>query len=764
MQLESTAKDALLSWDNETLDTVVQRDVKTLKYDYPGEYKTYVDMLREQRKEGIMYEQSLHLSGKEAVDRMDTYLASGVSRLRSKQHDAFTDIREHVVSGERKGYVKLPTGTGKTVVFTELTKALDTKTLIVVPRKLLVRQTANRFKEFAPDMQVGMYFGEEKQNGKQVTITTYESLDRLVASGTIHPDDYGLVVMDEAHRSLTKRRIQLFQHFTKAHKFGFSATPTFSQEKRLQRLLGKEIHTMSIEEAVSDRLLSPFTAHVYTVEMPEDAHLSEGAKGQKLKEQALKNKVAVDLTLQQFLTDKIIANCVSIRHADSLVEEYLSKGITAAAIHGQMSRAEQRKVLHAYETKQIQVLCNVDLLTEGFDDPSVSVCLNLRDSYSRITTEQRAGRVLRLDPKNPRKHAHVADIVMKNTLEQKRPILFIDVITANPLGSAKIPISSEISEKSTTEGADLVETFTLSVDSVLFSEEESLSVIPQSSPEEEAEITEWLTTIGISKLPQVVENIGEYQVRRLLNEYGKNYPEHVRMEKKPGQTWIYFHPEAARYIIEQAKARVIPSGWILVAEAQKTHAQLQHIGPVRVRKLLEPYLKQHPEHVKTIKRGPIPWPYFHPDAIAYAIEAAKTMQVRPENWFQVVPAAKAIGRDPRVFKNLAESFREEHPEWFGHYLDKEYGANYTEYFAPELIERVQALIQEQPPTAPEGWVPRRDLPSVLGKSLPICLKLLEFASVENPALGRGKYLNHRNQITEFISPELIEVIKKAFPA
>lgn len=124
------------------------------------------------------------------------YLEDGEKNntLRPHQLEVFNDIGTFLEEG-RRGYVELPTGTGKTVVFVELSKAImETKMpdggkpriLVVTPTVDLVNQTIGRgqnkgFGAFAPDLSVGSFFSNSTEEDKRimqeadVVVTTYRS-------------------------------------------------------------------------------------------------------------------------------------------------------------------------------------------------------------------------------------------------------------------------------------------------------------------------------------------------------------------------------------------------------------------------------------------------------------------------------------------------------------------------------------------------------------------------------------------------------------
>lgn len=126
------------------------------------------------------------------------YLENGEQNntLRPHQIEVFNDIGTFLEDEERRGYVQLPTGTGKTVIFVELSKALmeaqkpdgtKPKILVVTPKIDLVHQTMGRSKEkgygkFAPELKVASFFSDSTEEDRrsmqaaEVVVTTYASL------------------------------------------------------------------------------------------------------------------------------------------------------------------------------------------------------------------------------------------------------------------------------------------------------------------------------------------------------------------------------------------------------------------------------------------------------------------------------------------------------------------------------------------------------------------------------------------------------------
>ncbi|MEK7499228.1 MAG: DEAD/DEAH box helicase, partial [Patescibacteria group bacterium] len=386
-----------------------------LRARFPRRYDLYTKALKAELTDKSLPNEELAKMQQwfKTLNGLDDYIEKhnasvGDRTLYDRQFTVFEDLRNFLEQDKApKGYVKLPTGTGKTVLFTEFIEAVNLRTLVVVPRKLLVDQTTDAFAEFASDLDVGKLYTDASQLGRQVTVTTYDSLVRKIKSGELKPEDYDCLILDEAHKALTKERISVIQKFNHALQLGFTATPTYSEEKQVSNLLPTEIHTMSAQEAVDAELITPLSVLVAEVDI--DLSNVKVTDGGEYDAQTLgrainitsHNKAAVELYKKIFKGQKAVAYCAGVDHAQALAEYFNKQGIRAGVIYGKQTIGEQKeaKETFAKDSKDggFDVICNADILIEGFDEPKASVCLNLRPTSSPVIAEQRAGRVMRLN-------------------------------------------------------------------------------------------------------------------------------------------------------------------------------------------------------------------------------------------------------------------------------------------------------------------------------------------------------------------------------
>ncbi|MEK7568782.1 MAG: DEAD/DEAH box helicase, partial [Patescibacteria group bacterium] len=417
-------------------DDLHKLSIDEIKERYPERYNAYLRILRA-KKGGQEIDESELLEMRmliTALNNLDSYISAheeneGERVLRERQITVFDDIRNSLERGEKEGYIKLPTGVGKTVLFSQIVESLGLKTLIVVPSKVLVKQTGEKLEEFT-DLEFGNYYQEEKDFSKLVTNITYNSLVTSVENGLIHPDDFGVLVLDEAHKALGEKRIETLEKFD-CIKLGFTATPEYSKERHISNILEHEIHSMNIVEAVQEGLISRFKSILAFTETDLSNVTTQGTSGynEKELEKAInnhsRNLSAVELYKTMFDGKSAIAYCGGLEHARAVKKLFNEQQISCRMISGQTPPEERKEILEQFKNGEIKVLCNARLLIEGFDEPRASVALNLHPTLSRVDAEQRAGRVLRLNENNPDKWAFVVDFVDRNA--KKSPVTFPEV-------------------------------------------------------------------------------------------------------------------------------------------------------------------------------------------------------------------------------------------------------------------------------------------------------------------------------------------------
>lgn len=372
--------------------------------------------------------------------RLMDYISSGKHPLRQMQVKVFEDIVAHVDAGHDYGYVKRPTGTGKTVNYVAEIAALDMPALIITPRTNLTTQIHDTFLnkelfDFDPE-QIGVYHAQRTYEEKAVAlkapilITTFASYIMLSKRGDISSKDRPLVFLDEVHHARGDVVRPLVQElFGDVYVQGWTATDTFITGQHIGYYLFNglpPIHVTSVSQAVASGEIAPYKNIIV------ETHLGSGVKVrswtdytqkklERIVKEAGRDEAAIRLFLETYdeetglvLRDmKSIWYCAGIDHAERVAEKLTNifGENYALAVSGQTPKDDLERILDAHRAGEIPHLVNADLLIEGYDSPSSSLAMILRPTRSPIVAEQTGGRILRIDPNNPNKIGYIVTLI-----------------------------------------------------------------------------------------------------------------------------------------------------------------------------------------------------------------------------------------------------------------------------------------------------------------------------------------------------------------
>jgi superfamily II DNA or RNA helicase len=93
---------------------------------------------------------------------------------------------------------------------------------------------------------------------------------------------------------------------------------------------------------------------------------------------------------------RTVVFCSTVAHAHDVQKEFLNAGIPAGAVDGTTPREERADTLKKYASGELQVICNVAVLTEGWDCPPTACVILLRPASYKSTMIQMVGRGLRV--------------------------------------------------------------------------------------------------------------------------------------------------------------------------------------------------------------------------------------------------------------------------------------------------------------------------------------------------------------------------------
>jgi ATP-dependent helicase IRC3 len=334
-----------------------------------------------------------------------------VVALRPYQREAVEAVLAARRSGLRRLLVSLPTGAGKTVIFSELARLARRQVLVLAHREELIGQARDKLERALGGARVvAVERGAERAPGDaRVVVCSIRSLYESRLSRLMRDRDVGLVIYDECHHAAAEdnqrvlRQLGVFEPDYTGTLLGFTATTERGDGKGLDAIFERIVYSRSLPELIEDGYLAPLRGFRITTEA-DLRGLSSG--GRDFVEEELAEVIDIEernalvaRSIQELARDRrTIAFCVTINHARNLARSLNALGVAAGLVHGSMTSEARASALDEFRRGVTQVLTNVAVLTEGFDDPGVSCVAMARPTRSSGLYAQCVGRGTRLFP------------------------------------------------------------------------------------------------------------------------------------------------------------------------------------------------------------------------------------------------------------------------------------------------------------------------------------------------------------------------------
>lgn len=321
-------------------------------------------------------------------------------QLRSYQLQAIASTRIAVMQTNRALLV-MPTGSGKTVVFSEICRLANDKgknVLILVHRRELVTQASDKLTKAG--VKHGIIAAGFDPSDQPVQVASVQTLIRRLNSGTFTPD---LIIIDEAHHAVAGSWDKIIGHFSDAKIIGVTATPSRLDGRGLGSHFSTLVSGPSVEQLTKLGFLSPH--RVFAPPVIADLSSVKTRAGDYANDQlsaAMDRPTITGDAIGHYrrLADGLpaIAFCCSIAHATSVCESFNKAGYRAKLVTGNMPMQERDEAISGLADGRTQVLCSVDVVSEGTDVPAVSAAILLRPTQSEALYLQQVGRILRPQP------------------------------------------------------------------------------------------------------------------------------------------------------------------------------------------------------------------------------------------------------------------------------------------------------------------------------------------------------------------------------
>lgn len=331
--------------------------------------------------------------------------------LRPYQRDAVEAVLAARRAGVRRMVVCLPTGAGKTVIFSQLARMAKRPVLVLAHREELLSQAREKIESaLGGDSVVAIEQGERRApQGARVIVCSIRSLHAGRLEQVLAGRDIGLVIYDECHHAAADDNLRVlgrlgaFDGGWTGTLLGFTATTARGDGKGLDAVFEKIVYSRTLPELIDDGYLVKLCG----LRIATSADLSElSREGLDFQEEELSEAVDIEernalvaRSIQELGRDRrTIAFCVTVSHARNLCVSLNRLGVPAGIVYGAMPEGDRKKALADFRAGRTQVLTNVAVLTEGFDDPGVSCVAMARPTRSEGLYAQCVGRGTRLHP------------------------------------------------------------------------------------------------------------------------------------------------------------------------------------------------------------------------------------------------------------------------------------------------------------------------------------------------------------------------------
>lgn len=305
--------------------------------------------------------------------------------LRDYQQGYIQKVREAYLQGYKAPCVVAPCGAGKSIIIASIAKQTADKgnhVLFLVHRKELCEQIEETFERIGipkSQYEVGM------------VQTIVRRLDR-----TKKPS---LIITDENHHSKAATYRKIYDYFSDVLRLGFTATPIRMNGSGLGDVNDVLVEEVDAKWLISNCFLSPYKYYAPKMIKTENLKLNNLKEfSNSSVEEEMKNVIYGDVIrhYQELASgEQAIAYCHSVEASVRTAEAFNEAGIKAAHIDGKTPKKEREEIIKDFRERRINILCNVDLIGEGFDVPDCSTVIMLRPTQSLSLYIQQSMRGMR---------------------------------------------------------------------------------------------------------------------------------------------------------------------------------------------------------------------------------------------------------------------------------------------------------------------------------------------------------------------------------
>lgn len=298
------------------------------------------------------------------------------------------DQARHILLKKSGVLIQSPPGSGKSVMIAEVVKNAVNKgshILFIVHRKELSYQIENTLKKHGVDLTHVDILSEKRAKNILSELTPPK-----------------IIVTDETHHSRAKTYKDIYDYFPNALRVGFTATPWRSNGKGFTDIYPQMVEGPTVEWLIKNERLADY--EYKSVVLADESKLKKSSTGdytKKSMDEAIPKAIYGNIVenYKKFANgQKTILYSHSVETSKDIAEQFKLNGINAAHADAKTNIAERTQIMEDFKNGIIKVLCNVDLISEGFDVPDCTCVILARPTDSLVLFMQQAMRSMRYQP------------------------------------------------------------------------------------------------------------------------------------------------------------------------------------------------------------------------------------------------------------------------------------------------------------------------------------------------------------------------------
>ena len=314
------------------------------------------------------------------------------------QQKLVSEARNKLIEGNKGVLIVSPPGSGKSVVISEIARLTTLKgghVLFFVHRQELVKQIKDSF----------------LQQGVDLSHCTIMTVGKVAHRLNILPKP-NLIIVDESQHSRAMTYQKIFNFYSDVPRLGFTGSPWRLSGKGFKDIYSAMVQGPTTKWLIEHHKLASFT--VYGYELGDAQLLKRGSTGDytsKSMDDFTRSIIHGDIVKSwlKFAKDrKTIVYCHSTSFSKIVAQEFRDAGINAIHADSHTPTLKREQIMDSFKQGKIKVLCNVDLVSEGFNVPDCSCVVLLRPTQSLVVYLQQAMRAMRYQKD---KHAVIIDQV-----------------------------------------------------------------------------------------------------------------------------------------------------------------------------------------------------------------------------------------------------------------------------------------------------------------------------------------------------------------